>query len=172
MKKEFLSIVKAIAPQVAMSLIPGGPFVKMGIKVLSETLLGKSDGTEDEIEAYLEKATPEELVKLKEAEVRIKALDVDLEKVHADDRSNAREREIALKDNTPAILAWIYTVGYFAMVGWLVVKGLPEDSEGIKDILSPLVAILSAAELCIMNYYYGSSSGSAAKNKIMAAFKR
>ena len=171
MKKDLISLIGTVAPAVAGILIPGSPLVGLGIKMLSQTLLNKPDGTLSEVEAELSNASPGTMVKLKEVEVEYKALDIQMAEVDAKDRANAREREIALKDNTTAILAWIYTVGYFLMVGWLVIKGLPKEALAVKDILLPLVGILSAAELSIINYYFGSSAGSAAKNKIMANLK-
>lgn len=165
MKKEFLSIVKAIAPQLAMSLIPGGPFVKMGIKVLSETLLGKPDGTEAEVEAYLEKATPEELVKLKEAEARIKALDVDLEKVHADDRDSAREMAIATKSYTTVAL------GYLIIAAGMIVAGLvlfTNAATGDKVLAGTIVGYLFSEMKQVTTFYFGSTRGSSQKNDTIA----
>ena len=171
MKSKYLSIIKSIAPEVVKALVPGGPFINMGIRVLSETLLGKPDGTEADIEAFLEKASPEQLGVLKDAEVRMKALDVDFAKVEADDRDNARKRHIAMKDNIdiPGILAVVFSIGYFVMVGAILKWGIPTGSE---TIVVSLATIMSAMELSIGNYYFGSSSGSAKKNATIAGLMK
>ena len=44
---DWKSIVKVVAPTIATGL--GGPLAGLATKALSEVLLGKSDGTEDEV---------------------------------------------------------------------------------------------------------------------------
>ncbi|MCK5606540.1 hypothetical protein KAR91_31850 [Candidatus Pacearchaeota archaeon] len=161
MKSKYLSIIKSLAPEVVKALVPGGAFVDMGIRVLSETLLGNPDGTEADIEAYMDKASPEQIAKLKEAEVRMKALDVDFAKVEADDRKDARASNRGAKDKTPAILGALCFLGFFGILVALIFVEIPESSR------APLMVALGALGTIvgqIANYYWGSSKGSAAKN--------
>ena len=161
MKSKYLSIIKSIAPEVVKALVPGGPFIDMGIRVLSETLLDKPNGTEAEIESFIEKASPEQLVKLKDAEVRMKALDVDFAKVEADDRKDARASNRAAKDKTPAILGVLCFLGFFGILAALMFIEVPTASRGA---LTVMLGSLGTIVVQVANYYWGSSRGSAAKN--------
>lgn len=73
-------IVKGVAPTIATVL--GGPLAGMGVKAISEAILGKPDGTETDIALALQGATPEMLVKIKDAEhtfkEKMRKLDIDL----------------------------------------------------------------------------------------------
>ena len=47
--EQLLNIVKTVAPTIATAM--GGPLAGMAVRTLSETLLGKPDGTEAELAA-------------------------------------------------------------------------------------------------------------------------
>lgn len=64
-----------------------------------------------------------------------------------------------------ACLAFAVTVGFFACI-WLVVER--EVSGNMRDALLILIGNLSGAFLAIVTYYFGSSSGSAQKNSLLA----
>lgn len=164
---DWKSIVGSVAPTIATAL--GGPFAGMAVSAISKAVLGKQDATEAEVgEALARSSDPEILLKLKTAEQefaeKMKQLDIDLEKIAADDRASARQREAAVKDTTPRNLAYLYTGGYFVMMAALFKFGVPEDS---RDLLNTLIGILSAAEVGIITYYFGSSAGSAKKSEMM-----
>jgi hypothetical protein len=96
----------------------------------------------------------------------MKQLDIDLEKIAAEDRASARQREMVVRDKTPTILAYLYSFGYFFILALIIFKVTPID-EKIKDLVNVLLGVLSAAEVGIISYYFGSSSGSAAKSAII-----
>lgn len=54
------------------------------------------------------------------------------------------------------VLAILYTLGYLGMVGALMFVPVPEDN---RDILLPLIGIMSAVQLGIIKYYYDGSKG-------------
>ena len=73
-----------------------------------------------------------------------------------------------MKHHTIAIqaaLAGIVTLGFFGVLALLVFAKI---DAGIKDPLLILLGALSAAFGALMNYYFGSSSGSAKKDELMA----
>lgn len=164
---DWKSIVGSVAPTIATAL--GGPLAGMAVSAISQAVLGKPDASEAEIADALAKSNnPDILLKLKTAEqefaAKMKQLDIDLEKIAADDRVSARQREVAVKDTTPRNLAYLYTGGYFVMMAALFKFGVPEES---RDLLNTLIGILSAAEVGIITYYFGSSAGSAKKSEMM-----
>ena len=161
---DWKSVLRAVAPTLATAL--GGPLAGMAVSAVSNSILGKPDGTDDEITAAI--SNPDALLKLKEADYAFKTkmaeLNVNLEKISQEDRASARQRESATQDPTTKIMAYLYTVAYFGVV-WAVWRyGMPPD---MKDVLIGLLGILTAAQGTIIGYYFGSSSGSAQKNLLL-----
>lgn len=81
-----------------------------------------------------------------------------------DDRDSARNREIQVRGNTPAILAFSVTAGFF---GVLMVMMFVEIPISAKDVLYVMVGSLGTAWTGVMAYYFGSSAGSAAKHDLI-----
>lgn len=143
------------------------PLAQTAIDHVAEKL-GISTKTVEGINGFLQGATPEDLLKAKEADqsfqLEMKRLGIQeiyqLEQLEVQDRSSARDREVKTGDNTTRILAGLYTVGYFFI---LLVAIFYEFPPANKDTLNALFGMLSAAQLSIISYYFGSSKGSADK---------
>lgn len=84
----------------------------------------------------------------------------ELDRLDAADRKNARDREMVIKDKTPTILAYAITGGFF---GVLVMMAYTDIPLGAKEVLYVMIGSLGTAWTGVISYYYGSSSGSAAK---------
>ena len=84
------------------------------------------------------------------------ATKVQLEGLAVQDRNSARQREMAVKDGTPAILAYVITAGFFGILAWMLVRPIPEQGH---DALMILLGSLGTAWVAIVSYYYGSSAG-------------
>ncbi len=84
--------------------------------------------------------------------------------LEATDRDSARKRQMEVKDSTNTVLAYWYTAGYFAVLALVAFYGIPETQQRIFDVL---LGVLSAAQMNIMTYYFGSSAGSAAKHAMI-----
>lgn len=167
MENELLSIIRTVAPGIATAL--GGPLAGMATRVVSNVLLGKPDGEDPDIEAALLGATPETLLKLKEADhdfaIEMKKLGVSLEKIHAGDRDSARKREMTIRDRTPAIIGVYSFIGFFGILAALMFIEIPDRSlTPLNIMLGSLGTILAS----IVAYYFGSSKGSAEKNATIA----
>lgn len=160
------TLIRQVAPTIATAL--GGPLAGLATKTLSEALLGNPDGSADEVAAALGSATPDQLARLREIDanfkVTMKKLDIDLAQIDASDRNSARQREVQLKDKTPTVLASVVCAGFFLTLIGLLLYGLPPKGQ---DAVLILLGALSAAFTAIVNYYYGSSSGSKAKEQII-----
>lgn len=153
------SILATVAPLLGTAL--GGPFGG-----LAGTLLSKALGTSDPkaMEAAITSTDPDILVKLKQADndfqTQMKTLEISEEKLSFDDTANARAREMSVKDNTPKILAYGVTAGFFGVLAFMCYHGTP--TSGGEPFLVMLGA-LGAAWTGIVSYYFGSSAGSAQK---------
>lgn len=164
---DWKSIVAAVAPGIATAL--GGPLAGVAVSALSDKLLGRGDGTEDQVSAAILAGGSDALAKIKAADqefaVRMRELDIDLERLHQADRGSARERESRTGDSwTPRLLAGLVTVGFFGVLAWLLAYGKPEAG---GDALLVMLGALGGAWASIISYYFGSSAGSAAKTEIL-----
>lgn len=165
-------VVGTVAPTVAAAL--GGPLAGVAVGALSDALLGKPDGSADEVAAAIRTGGAEGLLKVKEAEraftARMKELDIDLERVHQADRASAREREGKTGDSwTPRVLGAIIIGGFLTTV-WVLLTG---KVEGLKDpavaaTIGTVIGYVSAKADQVVSYYFGSSSGSAEKTALLA----
>ena len=157
-----LNLVKTVAPSIATAV--GGPLAGMATKMISEALLGKPDGTEAELVEAAAKATPEQLLALKKAEqdfaIKMRELDIDLERIANEDRNSARNREIKTKDLTPRFLAAAVTFGFFGVLSWMIANGLPANG---GEAMLVMLGTLGTAWGAIISYYFGSSAGSREK---------
>ena len=163
---DWKDIIKAVSPAIAGLL--GGPLAATAVGALSESLLGKTGGTMDEIEKAVLGASPEVLAKIKQVEADLTAKLADagvrMEDIAAKDRDSARTREVSTRDNTVRILAYLYTAAYFGAI-WACWKfGIPPEA---KDLILVLIGGLTGAQLQILNYYFGTSKSSTDKTAIL-----
>lgn len=157
--KKWLPLLQSVAPSIASKL--GGPLAGIAVKTLSQALLGKPDATEDEVGAALENASPDAMLELRRLDQQFA---VQMAEIDALDRDSARQ--LYKVDKTPQIvLTGLYTVGYFAILIGLLTNlfTIPEDH---KTLMTTLFGVLTAAQLQLINFWFGSSSGSKDKNKV------
>ncbi len=163
---DWRSILKTVAPTVATAL--GGPLAGTAVTLVSNALTGKTDAGVSEIAKLISSGDPEVLLKLKEVEgafkVRMKELDVDIERVASDDRKSARQREVSVKDKAPATLAAVSFTGFFGVLALMIFVEIPSST---KDPLLIMLGALGAIVTGITQYYFGSSSGSSRKNDML-----
>jgi hypothetical protein len=164
-----LSFLKQVVPTIATAL--GGPLAGVAAGFIADRL-GVSDKTVNNINDLVTSATqkPETLIELKKIDADLKKyydqIGVDLEKIAAQDRDSARNREIQVKDNTPKILAYSVTVGFFSILGYVIKNGLPTGNE---SVITYMIGSLGGVWGAIMAYYFGSTKGSSEKTAVMAA---
>jgi len=166
MSFDWKKTLATVAPGLATAL--GGPLAGLAVQSISTALLGKPDGTDDEIEVAMQTGGMDSLVKLKQVEndfvVKMRELEVDVERIHQTDRASARDRQVKTGDKTPAILAAVILIGFFGILGYMLTHGIPENG---GEALLVLLGSLGAAFGSVVAYYYGSSKGSADKNALL-----
>lgn len=171
MKVDWKKIVGTVAPTIATAL--GGPLAGVAVKTIATQLIGNPEATEAEVEAAIASADPQTLLRLKEIDLEFqKAMSnagIELERIAADDRNSARQREIAVKDHTPALLAYAITVGFFGTLAYLLVYGKPEMG---GDALLVMLGSLGTAWAGVIAYYFGSSAGSKDKTQALSLIAR
>ena len=165
---QFGPLLGQVAPTIATAL--GGPLAGVAVKTLSNVLFGHENATEDQISEAMATATPDQLAAIKKIDadfkVQMKSLDIDLERIAAGDRDSARQMQIANKDWTPKALAFFVTFGFFGALIWILVFGIPKTG---MEVILMMLGSLSTSWTGVMQFYFGSSAGSKAKNDLLAA---
>jgi hypothetical protein len=164
--KQFGPLLSSVAPSIATAL--GGPLAGLAVKSLSKALLGAEDFSEEAVIDAMATASPEQLAAVKKIDadfkVQMKSLDIDLERIAVDDRKSARTMQTETKDILPRLLAISVTLGYFGIIAYVLVSGLPMNG---SEVLLMLLGTLSAGWTGVMAFYFGSSSGSQKKDAMI-----
>ncbi len=160
-------IIAGAAPQLAHAL--GGPLAGAAVAQISRAIFGAPDADEEALAETLVAASPEHLVALKRAEhefqIALRETQLEELRIDADDRANARGRQIALDDWTPSALGALIIFGFFIVLGAMVARRLPPGTETEFSIMLGALATMTAA---VVNYFFGSSAGSKEKTRLMA----
>jgi hypothetical protein len=151
--KAALQILGTVAPTIATAV--GGPVAGLAVQELEKFFGVKGDALDGAIAG----ATPDQLAQLRKIDndfkVQMAQIGFDEDKLRFDDTASARAREAAVKDHTPEILAYSTTIGFFGILFWMLVHGVPKES----DVLMVMLGSLGTAWTAIVGYYFGSSIG-------------
>lgn len=130
------------------------------LSIMGGNLLG---GVKDLVQTF--KLPPEQQLAFdaKMAELQTQA-ELKLAELEAGDRTSARQREATVRDRTPAILAYSITFGFFGVLVMMMFYEIPISA---KDVLYVMLGSLGTAWTGVIAYYFGSSSGSTAKNSLI-----
>lgn len=158
-------ILGTVAPILGTAI--GGPFGALAGAALSK-ILGVSADDPKATEAALLTASPETLAAIKKADedfqVQMKSLGITEEKLTFDDISNARAREVAVKDTTPRNLAYLILCFTGACIGATLLGVTKVDSALAGTLIGYLVSECKST----LTYYFGSSQGSRDKDAALA----
>ena len=172
---DWRELVRTIAPTLGTAL--GGPLGGAAGAVLAKAL-GTPDASDKTLGAALAGATPDQLLAIQKAEqefeLKLRELGFEnleaLERIAADDRANAREREVRAGDSwTPRVLAGIVICGWLGIQWFLLTHIVPAD---MREIVVRCLGTLDLAVGLVLGYYFGSSAGSAVKTDILAGGKK
>lgn len=162
-----LKLAPYIIPE-ALRALSGDKAAEAAEKVISvaKTVTGQDDPTEATEAVLADPAAQLKLQELLSAErLEFARLAVKELEIAAQDRDSARKREIEVRDRTPAIMAYLVTVGFFGVLAYLLVAGKPAMG---GDALLVMLGSLGTAWTAIISYFYGSSAGSESKTRLLA----
>lgn len=162
-----LGILARVAPTLASMI--GGPFAGQAVVAIESALGLDPSGNKDAALKAVCGCSPEQLASIKaednrHAEVLAK-LGLDAEALAVQDRDGARRMQIDTRAWTPPALALGITLGFFGVLAWTLNNGLP--TAGGEAVLV-LLGALDNAWGAVVNFYFGSSAGSARKDQIIA----
>lgn len=161
---DWKKLVRAIAPTLGKAI--GGPLGGMAAKVVTDAL-----GVKDEsaITQALKSATPEQLKAIRDADqafaTKMTELGIELERVNADDRANARHMQEITKSWVPGAIAIFLHLLLAALLVMLSLHRVPQEN---KDAFMLALGMVSTGVASVWGYYFGSSSGSKAKDDVIA----
>ncbi len=165
------TVISAVAPALGAAL--GGPLGGLAGQVISAAVGGNVDQLEKAVVAN----DPQAVVKLREIETQFKQRCLELgveqeeialkfEQAAVDDRKSARE--LAKVNMWPQIgLSTLFIVGYFTFL-YLFFGGEIQIPADLKSEANILIGVLSVNIPIIMQFWFGSSSGSQRKSDLLA----
>jgi hypothetical protein len=165
MWKTAKGVLGAVAPVLATAL--GGPLAGQAAAAIATALGLGPDSEEAAVAQAVAKASPEQLLALRSADNQFKLemekLGVELERIAADDRKSARDREAAVRDWTPRVLGVVAVLSFLLYAVWATHL---DPSVGTINLV---IGWLGGIATSVMTYYFGSSAGSARKTEQMDA---
>ena len=155
MKKLLANIVGSVAPTLGTAL--GGPLGGMAGDVISKVL--GVENTPAALEKGIATATPEQLIEIKKAEkdfeAKMKQLDVDIYKLEAEEKQDARNH--FSKDWTARIIG-IAVVGGF--MGYIFLVTLQPPEQNSEALINLVLGYLGGLASAIISFYFGASNTS------------
>lgn len=158
-------VVSVVAPSLGAAL--GGPLGGLAGQILGGLVSG---GKVSDIEEAILTQKPETLLALKKLEqdyiLKLEELGVEQSKVEASDRSSARD--LAKVNMRPQMmLSLLFIGGYFIILSAFFV-GKIEISPELKEPFLILLGVITANVPSIMQFWFGTSSGSQRKTDLLA----
>jgi len=153
MKKLLSNIVGSVAPTLGAAL--GGPLGGMAGDVISKVLGVENNPAS--LEKAIATATPEQLMEIKKAEIefekQMKELDVDIYKIEAEEKKDARKH--FSKDWTARIIG-IAMVGGF--LGYIFLVTLQPPEQNSEALINLVLGYLGGLASAVISFYFGASN--------------
>jgi hypothetical protein len=155
--------LKQIAPTIATAM--GGPLAGMAVSAIYKAIGVDEDKVSDLIKDN--KLTADQIAQVKIAEIELQKqaqeLGLNFAKLEVDDRKSARDMQVATRSWIPPLLAAAVTVGFFGILGMMLLGKVDSNNPAILMMLGSL----GTAWTGIIAYYFGSSAGSQAKTEML-----
>lgn len=160
-------LLMKIAPTVASALL--GPLGGIAVAGLTK-ILGIDGGTVTDVTKAISEGTitPEHIAEIKKLELQYKADEAErgfkYSELEFKDRDSARQMQIATKSNTPTVLTYMITVGFFAILGLMLYDETVVNSPPLLIMLGSLGTAWGG---CV-SYWFGTTSNSLTKTNLLA----
>lgn len=171
MNDTFANILKTVAPWIATAVT--GPLGGLAVGAACDAL-GVPEKTTDGLKAALAGVTPDQMLALKKADqdfqVQMQTLGfkqiTDIEALEAGDRKDARAMQVQTRSMMPSILSCVVTVGFLGLLTGMMLGVLKaSDSQALLIMLGALGAAFGG----VMQFWFGTTHGSQAKDATIAA---
>jgi len=156
--------LKSIAPTIATAL--GGPLAGLAVNAVSSALGIDPDKVQDTINSG--KLTADQIASIQQAELALKQraqeLGLDFEKLAVADRASARQMQMTTGSFIPPALS-IMIVLAWATVQFFLLTHVIEPT--MRELIARVLGTLDGALMLVLSFYFGSSSGSQAKDNLL-----
>jgi len=156
--------LKSIAPTIATAL--GGPLAGMAVEAVSKAIGVDPSEVQNTINSG--KMTADQIASLQTAEIALKAraqeMGLDFEKLAVADRTSARQMQISTNSFVPPTLSIMIVVAWTAVQYFLLTHII--DSS-MRELIARVLGTLDGALMLVLSFYFGSSSGSQAKDTMI-----
>lgn len=159
-------LLKGLAPTLASALL--GPLGGIAVAAIGK-IIGVDNATVATVtEAFNDgKLTPEHLAEIKKLELQYQNDEKERGFKYADlefkDRDSARQMQISTQSNTPTVLTYMVTAGFFGILGWMMHDNSVVDSPPIMIMLGSLGTAWTG---CI-SFWFGTTQGSQNKDRML-----
>jgi len=156
--------LKSIAPTIATAM--GGPLAGMALEAVSKAIGVDPSEVQNTINSG--KMTAEQIASIQTAEIALKAraqeMGLDFEKLAVADRSSARQMQISTGSFVPPALSIMIVVAWSAVQYFLLTHVIDPS---MRELIARVLGTLDGALMLVLSFYFGSSSGSQAKDTML-----
>jgi len=146
------NLVGTVAPALGSAL--GSPLGGAAISMIADKL--GVPNNQQAVEKAIRQATPDEMLKLKEAdnefEVKMKELEVDVFRLEAEDKQNARAT--FSKDWTTKLMGLLTLSGFMGYIFLVTLQPPEQNSEALINLVLGYLGGLASA---VISFYFGAS---------------
>ena len=133
----------------------GSPVAGMAVNMVADALGCKPEPRS--IEQALGDATPEQLLRLKEAEqnfeIQMKQMDIDVFALETQDIQDARNK--FSNDWTPKVLGLLSMIGFMGYIFFITAFPIDDSSD---DIVMLIIGSLTGIATAVISFYFGASN--------------
>ena len=166
---DWKSTLATVAPGLATAL--GGPLAGMAVKMATDAL--GIEPNEAALEAVISVGDPDTLAKLKsvESDFKVRMRELEIEEIRIAGKDRASARELFKVDKIPQMtLSFVFVSGYFTTLG-MMMAGIWVIPVEMRDVIILLLGLMTREIPTIMQFWFGSSSGSKDKGGKLPVLK-
>jgi len=156
--------LKSLAPTLATAL--GGPLAGMAVEAISKAIGVDPSEVQNVISSG--KMTADQIASIQQAELTLKAraqeMGLDFEKLAVADRTSARQMQISTNSFVPPALSIMIVVAWSAVQYFLLTHVIDPS---MRELIARVLGTLDGALMLVLSFYFGSSSGSQAKDAML-----
>jgi len=156
--------MKNICPTLATCL--AGPLAGMAVEAVSKAIGVDPSEVQNTINSG--KMTADQIASLQTAEIALKAraqeMGLDFEKLAVADRASARQMQISTNSFVPPTLSIMIVVAWSAVQYFLLTHIIDPS---MRELIARVLGTLDGALMLVLSFYFGSSSGSQAKDMMI-----
>ena len=156
--------LKSIAPTIATAM--GGPLAGMAVEAISKAIGVDPNEVQNTINSG--KMTADQIASLQTAEIALKAraqeMGLDFETLAVADRASARQMQISTNSFVPPALSIMIVLAWAAVQFFLLTHVIEPT---MRELIARVLGTLDGALMLVLSFYFGSSSGSQAKDTML-----